>query len=241
MRVDVRFSVEGLVDHDLTGTTVVVIDVIRATTCMVEAVAAGARGVYPTDSTEEAVKLLQSIGRDDTLLCGERRGVMIEGYDLGNSPAEFRDERVRDQRLIMNTTNGTRAFVAAEAADRVFAGSFLNLGAVTIAVADTERLVVVCAGRSGAFAMEDALCAGHLVRRLRATGVDPFDLGDGARAAEALADAFPLSAELLASTDAGRLLEEVGLSSDIVDCARVDVHRVVPELVDRVLRARHGA
>jgi 2-phosphosulfolactate phosphatase len=169
MRVDVRFSVEGLVEHDLTETTVVVIDVIRATTCMVEAVAAGARGVYPTDSTEEAVKLLQSIGRDDTLLCGERRGVMIEGYDLGNSPSEFRDERVRDQRLIMNTTNGTRAFVAAEAADHVFAGSFLNLGAVTVAVSNSDRLVVVCAGRSGAFAMEDALCAGHLVRRLRAT------------------------------------------------------------------------
>lgn len=241
MKIDVRFSVEALSDADLSGATVLVVDVIRATSCMVQALASGARGIYPTSSTDEAVKLLQSIGREDTLLCGERRGGKIEGYDLGNSPSEFTPEVVKGKRLIMNTTNGTRTFVAAEPADRVLAAAFLNLGAVSVAVAGVERLVVACAGRSGAFALEDALCAGHLIRRLRAAGTDPLELGDGARAAEALADAFPVDADLLADTDAGRALAEVGLGDDVATCARFDVHRVVPELDDRVIRSRHGA
>lgn len=241
MRIDVRFTVEGVEGADLSGATVVVIDVMRATTCMVRALASGARGIYPTDSTEEAVKLLQSIGRDDTLLCGERRGVKIEGYNLGNSPSEFTPEAVKGKRLIMNTTNGTRGFAAAEGADAVFAAAFQNLGAITVAVAKVERLMIVCAGRSGAFAIEDALCAGHLVRRLRAAGTDPLDLDDGARAAEALADAFPLSVEFLEGTEAGRDLADLGFGDDVAECARQDVHRVVPQLDDRVLRARHGA
>ncbi len=241
MKVDVRFSSEGLGDQDLSGATAVVVDVIRATTSLIEALASGASGVYPTGSTEEAVKLLQSIGRDDTLLCGERRGEKIEGYDLGNSPSEFRGDAVRGKRLIMNTTNGTRAFLAAEGADRVVAGAFTNLGAVTVAVSQAERLVIICAGASGAFALEDALCAGHLVRRLRAAGTDPLELNDGATAAEVLAAAFPVNLDTLAQTRAARLLEGPGLAGDVADCARLDVHRVVPELVDRVLRVRHGA
>ncbi len=241
MRIEVRFTIESVAGADLGGATVVVVDVIRATTCMVRALASGAAGIYPTDSTEEAIKLLQSIGRDDTLLCGERRGVKIEGYHLGNSPSEFTPEAVGGKRLIMTTTNGTRGFSATEGADRVLAGAFGNLGAVTVAVAGAARLVVVCAGRSGAFALEDALCAGHLVRRLRAAGVEPLELDDGARAAEALTDSFVLSADLLAGTDAGSDLAAAGLAADVVECARLDVHRVVPEIDDRVLRARHGS
>lgn len=239
MKIDVRFSVEGLGDAELSGATAVVIDVLRATTTMVQALASGAKAIYPTASTEEAVKLLQSIGRDDTLLCGERRTKRIEGYHLGNSPSEFTAEVVEGKRLIMNTTNGTRAFLAAESADRVLAAAFNNLGAVTVAVAGVERLVVACAGRSGAFALEDTLCAGHLIRRLRAAGTEPLILTDGAIAAEALADAFPVG-ETLAATAAGRDLAEAGLVDDVADCARFDVHSVVPELDDRVIRLPHG-
>lgn len=239
MKIDVRFSVDRLVDADLNGATAVVIDVLRATTTMVQALAAGARAIYPTASTEEAVKLLQSLGRDDTLLCGERRTQRIEGYHLGNSPSEFTAERVAGKRLIMNTTNGTRAFLVAETADEVLAAAFTNLGAVTQALAGVERLVIACAGRMGAFALEDALCAGHLIRRLRATGAGPLVFTDGARAAEALVDAFPVPGSL-SETAAGRDLAEAGLGSDVADCAHFDIHSVVPELDDRVIRPRRG-
>lgn len=239
MKIDVRFSVEELIDAELGGATAVVIDVLRATTSMVQALAAGARAVYPTASTEEAVKLLQSIGRDDTLLCGERRAQRIEGFQLGNSPSEFTVDRVAGKRLIMNTTNGTRAFLAAEPSEQVFAAAFTNLGAVATAVAGVDRLVIACAGRSGAFALEDALCAGHLIGRLRERGTDPLALSDSARASEALAAAFPVPGSL-SETAAGRELAEAGLGSDVADCAHFDIHTVVPELDDRVIRLRRG-
>ena len=85
MRIDVHFEPAAPLP-DLTGSTVVVIDVLRATSSMVEALVNGAQGVYPAPSTEEAIKLASSLGREDTLLCGEARGLMIEGFDLGNSP-----------------------------------------------------------------------------------------------------------------------------------------------------------
>ena len=241
MRLEVRFTVESLAGVDLSGATVVAVDVLRATSCMVEALASGASGIYPTGSTEEAIKLLQSIGRDDTLLCGERNGLPIEGYHLGNSPTEFTADVVKGQRLIMNTTNGTRLFAAAEGADRILVAAFLNLGAVTRALAGSERVVVGCAGRAGSFALEDALCAGHLIRRLRATGAEPFVLDDGAMAAEALTDAFTVDAESFARTVGGRGLVDAGLGEDLESCARLDVHDMIPEFRDGALRKRHGS
>ena len=107
MRLEVCFTVESLAGVDLSGATVVAVDVLRATSCMVEALASGASGIYPTGSTEEAIKLLQSIGRDDTLLCGERNGLPIEGYHLGNSPTEF---TVRSRDWIACTANSAAAW-----------------------------------------------------------------------------------------------------------------------------------
>ena len=240
MRAEVRFVVPEADAADFAGTTVVVIDVLRATSSMVEALAQGARAIYPAESTEEAMRLLQSLGRDDLLLCGERRGLKIEGYDLGNSPAEFTDDVVGDRQLVMNTTNGTRAFVAAQGADRVVAAAFSNLAAVTDAVARAERLVVLCAGREGRFALEDALCAGLLLRRLEAALGDVLELGDGARVARLLCDSYEPDTEFLAGTDAGMALAEAGFEADLEWCARVDRHRVVPELHDRMIRKADG-
>jgi 2-phosphosulfolactate phosphatase len=242
VRVEVRFTVPEAGFADLSGATVVVIDVLRATSTMVEALANGARAIYPTGSTEEAMRLAQSLGRDEILLCGERRGLMIDGYDLGNSPAEFTREAVEGKRLVMNTTNGTAAFLAAEGAERVLAAAFLNLAGVVDFVARSERLVVVCAGREGLFALEDAVCAGFLVRRLEAAHPEPLDLGDGARAARALCEWVDApDAEFLAGTEAGRLLVEVGLESDLRRCALLDRHRVVPEMDDRMIRRADGS
>ncbi|MBT8397581.1 MAG: 2-phosphosulfolactate phosphatase [Gemmatimonadetes bacterium] len=134
MTIDVFFSPAVVDETSVEGKTAVVIDVIRATSTLVEALANGAKAIFPTLSTEEAVKLASSLGREDTLLCGERKGLKVEGFDLGNSPAEFTAEVVGGKQLVMTTTNGTRAFAAVEAADRVLAASFLNLSAVVEAL-----------------------------------------------------------------------------------------------------------
>jgi 2-phosphosulfolactate phosphatase len=215
--------------------TAVVIDVLRASSTIVAALAAGAQAIYPVESTEEAIKLVSSLGRQDALLAGERKGLMIEGFDLGNSPREFTPETVGGKKIVMTTTNGTRALVAASGAARVLVASMLNLSAVARAVAGSPRVAVICAGREGRFAIEDALCAGMLLGRL-AGGEEALELEDAGRAALALAGAFGADAGFLSGTLAGRALAEIGLAEDVDWCARVDAHELVPELADRMIR-----
>ena len=235
MRVRVRFTVSELDPAELAGATAVVIDVLRATSSVTAALAAGARGVYPAGSTEEALRLVQSLGRDDTLLCGERKGTRIEGYDLGNSPGEFTPAVVGDKRVIMDTTNGTPALLAVAEADRVVTACFANLSAVAAALQESEDVLVVCAGREGSFGLEDAVCAGALVSALGGPGRHAFD--DGARAAYVLASRWRVDAEFLGGTAAGRALAELGLDADVRWCAQRDVVDLVPEMRDRVVAA----
>ncbi|MBI4520829.1 MAG: 2-phosphosulfolactate phosphatase [Gemmatimonadetes bacterium] len=235
MNVRVFFSADEVDAAAIQGRTVVVIDVLRATSTLLEALANGAREVYATESTEEAIRLAGSLGREDTLLCGERRGLKIEGFDLGNSPAEFEPSRIRDKRLVMSTTNGTRALVASAAAARVLIGSFLNLRAVASALKGESLVGIVCAGKEGRFALEDAVCAGHLLRRLRRAR-KTWDANDAAEAALILAAQYQPGLDFLVSTAAGRALIEAGLGDDLPLCARNDVYSVVPEMTDRVVR-----
>ena len=233
MTIDVYFSPAVVDEASVEGRTAVVIDVIRATSTLTEALANGARAIFPTVSTEEAVKLASSLGREDTLLCGERKGLKVEGFDLGNSPREFTSEVVEGKQLVMTTTNGTRAFVAAEGADRVLAASFLNLSAVSEALEGCTGLVIVCSGRENRFALDDALCAGLLVRNAVGDNREGCKLNDGARVAADLAEKYTVDAEFLRSTAAGNALLGVGLEDDLELCASLDRHALVPEMRDR--------
>lgn len=233
MNVDVFFS-PGVVDEaSVEGRTAVVIDVIRATSCVVEALANGARGIFPTTLPEEAVKLASSLGREDTLLCGERKGMKIEGFDLGNSPREFVAEVVKGKQLVMSTTNGTRAFLAAEDADRVLAASFLNLSAVVRSLSGVEGLTVVCAGRENRFSMDDALCAGLLLKKVMVTAEDAVLVNDAGRAVLDMAEKYVPDEAFLRSTKAGQALEEIGMDGDLAFCALLDRHAIVPEMKER--------
>lgn len=238
MRIEAYFTSDEVDQSVLADATVVVIDVLRATTTIVEALANGARGIYPTASAEEAVKLAQSLGREDTLLCGERRGEKVGGFDLGNSPAEFTSEAVGGKRLVMSTTNGTRVFSLCSESERVLTCAFTNLSAVAREVARVDDVVVLCAGREGRFAMDDALCAGHLIAAL-IEGPDGHDLNDAAQAAEAISSRKP-SAGFFRGTATGRALVEIGLGDDLEICAEVDRHDLVAELGDQGI-TRSGA
>ena len=239
MRVETYLSAHEADAAQIADGTAVVIDVIRATSTIVEALASGARAVYPTLSSEEAIRLANSLGREDTLLCGEQKGLRIEGFDLGNSPGEFTSDRVSGKQLVMSTTNGTRAFLAAEGAERVLAASLLNLSAVAEAVSGAERVVFVCAGKEGRFSLDDALCAGLILQSLAGEGDDrpssSWRLDDASRSALALAKVYDVAADLLRETAAGTALVEVGLEADLERCAEVDRYRLVPEMNDRMI------
>jgi len=233
MRIDTYFTVEELDPATLESATVVVVDVVRATTTLVEALANGARGIYATASTEEAVKLAQSLGREDTLLCGERKGSKVAGFDLGNSPREFTRAAVEGKRLVMSTTNGTRALAKGQHGARLLTCAFTNLSAVARAVEDAERVVVLCAGREGRFTLDNALCAGHLVRLVQ--GDRDLAMNDASQAAAAWAGFRKPTRKFLEATDGGRALVEIGLGDDLDVCAEVDRHDIVAEMRNQAI------
>lgn len=237
MRIDTYFTTAEVDPQSLAAAVVVVIDVIRATTTMTEALANGARAIYPTASTEDAVRLAQSFGREDTVLCGERKGVKIEGFDLGNSPREFTVEAIGGKRLVMSTTNGTRALVAGAEGERLLVCALTNLGAVAGALAGCERVAILCAGKEDEFSIEDALCAGALVSRIRDAADEQPRLNDASRAALVLADSLQPDRAVLADSAAGGVLAEIGLTDDLEICADVDRHGIVPEMKDQAITA----
>ena len=238
-RLRVYFTPQEVHADDVAGATAVIIDVVRATSCIVEAIANGARTIHPAVSVEEAVGLRATLAGDGNrpLLCGERGGIRLDGFDLGNSPAEFMSAAVGGRRLVMTTTNGTKAFVAAAGADRVLAASFFNQSAVARAITGDRAVAIVCAGREGRFSLDDVVCAGHVVRAVLERVAAPVTLNDGAVAARDLACRHGVSGEMLAGTAAGRALVEAGLGSDLALCAQPDRHQIVPMMYDRVITA----
>ena len=161
MHVHVAFTP----DESAAAPTGVVIDVIRATSTICQALATGYERVLCAAEVEDA----RALGSAEVTLGGERLGVLIEGFDLGNSPREYLT--VRTPTLAMSTTNGTRAIVtAAERCERVLIASLLNLAAVTEAArAHGDDVAIFCAGVKGAFALDDSYVAGRIAERLTAT------------------------------------------------------------------------
>jgi 2-phosphosulfolactate phosphatase len=235
MRLDVLITPGEVMPADVARRTVVVVDVLRASSTIVEALAAGARALYPVAEIEEALKLANTLGRDEVLLCGERKSLAIDGFDLGNSPGDFTAERVAGKLIVMSTTNGTGALVTAGAAARVIVGSWLNLAAVVEdLVRSAAEPVFLCSGRESRFALEDAVCAGTMAAAvMEASGDDDWELNDGALAALAMAKLYPDPDELFRLTAAGKQIVEAGLREDLAFCALTDRHDVVPVLHDR--------
>jgi 2-phosphosulfolactate phosphatase len=220
---------------DLSGRTAVVIDVLRATSSIIHALVSGARSVLPVATVEDAARMAEQIGRDAVVLCGERDTRPIHGFHLGNSPPDFTPERVGGKTLVMTTTNGTTALLAAAGAGRCYVGALLNLDAVADRLAaEGSDALLLCAGREGAFALEDALCAGRIVRQVRARA-KRLTGNDGAAAAARLA-ARPVTATMLSRTAAGRRLAELGRHDDVAFCAVENHYEAVPEFDEHRIR-----
>ena len=235
MRLDVLLTLGELVPGEVAGRTVVALDVLRATTSIVEALAAGARSLFPVGTIEEAIGLAKTLGREEVLLAGERKALPIEGFDLGNSPGEFTAERVGGKIVVMSTTNGTLALMAAGAGERVIVGAWTNFQAVVDELVRSEaEPVFLCAGRDRAFGLDDAVCAGQMAAALMKALPDvEWELNDGAVAALSLAEEFPDPAKLFPHTAAGRAIMDAGLGEDLAFCARTDLRDVLPVLEGR--------
>jgi 2-phosphosulfolactate phosphatase len=232
------------VPEDFLGGTVVVIDVLRATTTIVAALEAGASEVIPCLEISDARAMAASFPPGAALLGGERNGLPIEGFDLGNSPSEYTPETVGGKTVIFTTTNGTRAMLQCRRADQVFLGAFVNVSAVYQRLLGRDKIHLLCSGARGQFGRDDILLAGLLVHWLQDRAAGGYQLN--AQAITACQDwisafavpfasgAEPLAPELLArqlrNSAGGRNLASIGLEADILAAAQIDCSKIVPEL-----------
>ena len=225
--IDVVFTPDLLPFSDLTGKTVVVTDILRATTTITFAIANGAAAITPVLTPEDAFRL--AADQPNTLIGGERGGVKVDGFDLGNSPREYTEAVVSDQQIVLTTTNGTRTLQACRAAERVLVGSFLNLSATVNRLAQVEgELVLACSGREGGFCTEDTVFAGACVAALEET-----QLTDAAETAKILYQTHRDNLSgMLRNCYHGQSLASIGLGEDLEFCAQMDLVDLVPHLVD---------
>jgi 2-phosphosulfolactate phosphatase len=238
MKLDVVFAPAGLAPADVQSRTVFVIDILRATTSMCAALNHGAKALLPVVSTEEALRLAQTIGSADVLLAGEKNCVRIPGFHLGNSPLEMTEAAVRGKTLIVTTTNGTKALLAAQGAAAVYAACAANLTlAAEKAHEALERdgdVLVVCAGRDGSFSLDDAYCAGRLAAAALNSRKPRRGLNDAALASLDLVRRYGDRWERpLSYSRAGRELIRLGFRDDVLDAARMDAYPVLPHFHER--------
>jgi 2-phosphosulfolactate phosphatase len=247
VKIDVFFSPVGVNPPDVQGRSVVVLDVLRASTTIAVALHHGARAVLPAASTEEALRLAQNLERDDVLLAGERRAQRIPGFALGNSPAEFTPEVVQGKNIVLTTTNGTVALVAVQGAREVVVGAAVNFSLVVqkcrALLEQSGELMILCAGRERQFALEDAFAAGRLTKVLLPEGgLRKVKVNDGALASLEIARHYGERwLRAFRNSSHGQTLHELGYREDVRICAQEDTHPVLPLYADRRITAHRPA
>jgi len=243
MKIDVFFTASGVQPTEVQGRTVVVVDVLRATTTIAVALDHGAREVVPAASTVEALRIAQNLERADVVLAGERRSSRIPGFALGNSPLEFTADAVHGKTIVLTTTNGTPALIAAQGAREVIALAAVNFGVVAqhcrAALEQAGDLVILCAGSDRRFALEDAFAAGRLAKVvLPEGGLRRVDVNDGALASLELARHYGERwLRAFRASGHGQELADLGFREDVRYCAQENTHPVLPIYADRRITA----
>jgi 2-phosphosulfolactate phosphatase len=222
--IDVALSpaeINQLKDADLQEKTVVVFDVLRATSSMITGLAHGVAGFFPVKTVEAARERKKR--EPDRLLAGERHGVPPPGFDLGNSPSEFKN--VRDRQIIITTTNGTAALEQVRNAKMVLVGALMNVAALADFIRSSSPLdlLLVCAGTGDRFSLEDAVGAGALLASLKRN-----DFSDAASMVHALFSQIGDNFEAyLRYSHNGRALLALGKANDVRDCGQLSIYDTV--------------
>ena len=218
--------------------TVVVIDVLRATSVIVQTMSQGASEIRPVTTADEAIQMAKALGESSMLLGGERESKRVPGFDLGNSPKEYIAEKVKGKKLILATTNGTKAFHLVSTGKEILVGSFLNIGALAKRCLELDRdLFIFLSGDEGNFSLEDTICGGMLIDLITKKTKKSISLTDASQCAQILYKslkdnlfgAFYLSRH-------GKELIHRGFEDDLVYCAQIDITNVVPIFRDGVIR-----
>ena len=234
MRLDVALRPELLDREAVRASTVLVVDVLRASTTIIAALGHGCAGVVPVAEPAEAQRRARAIGAG-ALVAGERKGLIIDGFDLGNSPLEMTTERVGGKTLVFTTSNGTRALLAAQAAAAVGVAALVNLSASAAwAHGGGRDVTVVCAGERGDVSLEDTVCAGLLIDAMVRHEPEAV-LTQAARGAFEAGRGYGKAVARLAHDSSwGRHLALAGRAADLAACLQLDTTTLVPIFVPEI-------
>ncbi len=237
MRLDVFFTPAEVRPADTSGRLVAIIDVLRASTTVAVALANGARTVVPLPSADEVNVRAREFEKSAVRTAGEQKMLPIPGFDLGNSPGAFTAEAVEGKTILLTTSNGTRALLGVQGARDIVIASYVNLTAVLALMKMASRtdtdITIICAAEEGVFSLEDAACAGRLVRGLPKRA-DSVVLNDAAYASVLVDRKYGDNiAKIFQDSSHGQALEAAGFGDDLTVAAAVDSYSVVPIYQDR--------
>ncbi len=234
-KVEVCLSPELIHLFDLKGKIVVVTDILRATSCITAGIASGIAHIKPVATLKEC----EALKKEGYFTAAERNGAKVEGFDIGNSPYSYMEDRFNGKKIATTTTNGTVAITKSTKAEEVIIGAFLNLSAVAnYLIKKGKEVIIHCAGWKGNYSLEDTLFAGALIEKLQLN----FELNDDA-SASALTNYLAVKNDLLGvilSSSHAKRLEEHNIRKDIELCATLDKFDVIPILERGVLVSSQG-
>lgn len=228
MNIDVIASVKEVSSERIAGKNVVVIDVLRATSTIVTALANKACCVIPVEHIEEARKIHDGENEGMVLLGGEREAKIIKGFHFGNSPLSYIEEKISGKKVVLTTTNGTRTIKACIEGENLYIASFLNASAVVKKLIEDNRdIVVVCSGTNERYSMDDALCAGMIVSLIdNQEKIITTDLG---WTVKELYEVYDQDLhQLLKNCMHYKRLKEYGFEKDLEYCLQRDIYDIVP-------------
>ncbi|MGL5202797.1 2-phosphosulfolactate phosphatase [Cetobacterium sp.] len=233
MQIEILNSAKDVINKNLKGKNIVVIDVLRATSVMVTAFKNGAQSIFPfenIDDTKQACSL-----NNNGLLAGERKGLKIEGFHFGNSPLDFTPEKIDGKNIFMTTSNGTRAIKNAKGYDNLYIASYLNLSAVAnILLKDEKDTVILCAGTDDEFSLDDALCAGMIVNKI--SEQIKIQTNDATLSLQILANLSNNIKTTLENSKHYSYLKSIGYENDLEYCIQKDICNVVPFYKNGVIK-----
>ncbi|MGL5709852.1 MAG: 2-phosphosulfolactate phosphatase [Cetobacterium sp.] len=233
MQIEILNSAKDVINKNLKGKNIVVIDVLRATSVMVTAFKNGAQSIFPfenIDDTKQAYYL-----NNNGLLAGERKGLKIEGFHFGNSPLDFTPEKIDGKNIFMTTSNGTRAIKNAKGYDNLYIASYLNLSAIAdILLKDGKDSVILCAGTDDEFSLDDALCAGMIVNKI--SEQIKIQTNDATLSLQILANLSNNIKTTLENSKHYSYLKSIGYENDLEYCIQKDICNVVPFYKNGVIK-----
>jgi len=233
MKIDMIICGDYVTTEAVRNATVIVVDVLRATSVIITALSNGAKSVVPVTSVEEALSTKKKL--ESVVLGGERRAQKIEGFDLSNSPLEYKSEVIHDRNVVITTTNGTKAISKSSAANKIYIGALLNAKAVSSKAIKNERdIIIVNAGTNGVFSMDDFITGGAIIDEILSQ--QEYELTDIAKTALVIYRGHRDIKSYVKGATHYKILVDLGLEEDINYCLQKDLFDIVPEYKDGIIK-----